>query len=547
MVSDATARVAGDGSGENTVAPPGRALYRLLSIYNVYRATLALGLLAPSIINGWADSVLNGYHTGIIWLAGIWLTSAVVIGRLIATSTPWVEGMALAVVLLDLVAVAVLVQLGSGLSEGLPLLYLVTVAAGAVLITQRLTATAIAALASLAVLLGTAAKLSSGAVTTGEWVYAGLLGGLSFALSLFLQHIVTRLTSAEERVETASSHIATLEELNHQIIADMTTGVCRVTANNFVIPMNDAAVRLLGLAVERSLQPLGTVSPALEQYVAKWRLRENPNVQPIVIECSGRHILPKLLHLGSQFEADVILAVEDFTAVSETAQMMKLKSLGKLTASIAHEIRNPLTAISHAIQLMEEPIADPDEAATLRQIVLNNTGRVNDIVENILQLSRSQATAQQAIDLGTWLPTAISEYEQTHSERVNVTLRMPDKALLIRFDSGNLRRVLTNLLDNAIRHAYQETGQRAAAIEVTDDTSSNSIYLDVIDAGSGVPEEHLDRLFEPFFTTRPEGSGLGLYLSRELCAANRSTLSYARTDAGHSRFRVTLPRAEGEP
>ncbi len=547
MVSDATARVVGDRPDANTTPPPRREFYRLLSIYNAYRAALTLGLLVPSLANSWSGFSISGYHAGIVWLAGIWLASAILLGGLIRQAVRWVEGLALATVLLDLVFVAFLVQLGAGLSEGLPLLYLVTVAAGAVLITQKLTATAIAALASLAILLGTASKLSSSTVATGEWVYAGLLGSLTFALSLFLQHIVTRLTSAEQRADKASSHIATLEELNQQIIAHMTTGVCRITPDDVIIPMNDAATSLLGLRTAAASQTLDTVSPALAQYVARCRLAETPDPQPMIIESTGKHVSPEVLQLGAGFESELMLLVEDFTTVSETAQMMKLKSLGKLTASIAHEIRNPLTAISHAVQLMDEAAEDAIEAVTLREIVINNTCRVNDIIEDILQLTRPQASGPETIDLATWLPLFIEDCEKIHALDVTITLHLPGSALPIYFDPGNLRRVLVNLLDNGTRHAQQETGLSAATLEVTRDAAGNTVNLDVIDAGAGVPALHLDRLFEPFFTTRPEGSGLGLYLSRELCEANRSLLTYGRTPEGLTRFRVTIPLGDARP
>lgn len=543
MVSDATARVAGDPARRNTPPPPGRDLCRLLSVYNAYRLALALGLLAFGMANSWGAMTISGYHSGIVWLAGTWLISAIVVG-VVAPSIQRAERIALAVVLLDLVLVTIFVQLGARLSDGLPLLYLVTVAAAAVMIAHRMTATGVAALASLAVLFGTAFKLSSGTVATGEWVYAGLLGSLNFALSLFLQQFVMRLTSAEQQAESARSHIATLEELNQQIINHMTTGVCRITADDLVIPMNGAAVSLLGLSAAPAPQPVGTISPLLADYLAQWRLGKNPHIQPVIIESTGRHILPELLHLGQDFNPELMLFAEDFTTVSETAQMLKLKSLGKLTASIAHEIRNPLTAISHAIQLMEEPAEDATDAVTLRHIVINNTRRVNDIIENVLPLSRSQAPGREDIDLATWLPPVVREYEQTQTDDASVSLHLPGTALPIQFDRGNLHRVLVNLLDNGIRHTRLATGRGMATVEVTSDTLGNTIYLDVIDAGAGVPETHLDRLFEPFFSTRPEGSGLGLYLSRELCEANRSTLGYGRTAEGGTRFRVTIPLRE---
>jgi len=242
-----------------------------------------------------------------------------------------------------------------------------------------------------------------------------------------------------------------------------------------------------------------------------------------------------------------MLFVDDYTAVSAAAQALKLRSLGKLTASIAHEIRNPLAAISHAVQLMAEPAADAGEAATLREIVLNNTHRVNDIIDNILQLSRPQTSGQEGVDLAIWLPKFVKEYEGTCSGDVSVSLALADSPLSIQFDTGNLRRVLVNLLDNGTEHAKRETGRAVATIAVTRDYRGNAVCVDVIDSGKGVPENQVEHLFEPFFTTRPEGTGLGLYLSRVLCEANRATLSYGRTVEGCTRFRMNIPLREPLP
>jgi two-component system sensor histidine kinase PilS (NtrC family) len=549
MVAHTPSPVAGDHARTNNPPFSRWEAHRLLWIYNAYRFALALGLLALGIANSWGGITINGYHAGVAWLAIIWLASAIIVDRLVAATVHWHEGLASAVVLLDLVLTAFLARLGAELSDGFPLLYLVTVAAGAVLITQRMTATGIAAVASLGILFATASRLSTGAVATREWVTAGLLGTLIFALSLFLQQLAARLRAAEKTADKASSQIATLEELNQQIIAHMTTGVCRITAEDGVIPINDAAFTLLGMppTPTQPPAPLAAVSTTLADCVRRWRLTPTHDFRPIIIESTGRQVLPNLLHLGNDQDPELMLFLEDFTTVSETAQVMKLKSLGKLTASIAHEIRNPLAAISHAVQLMEEPAEDAVEAETLREIIINNTRRVNDIIENVLQLSRSRTDEGEDIDLALWLPTFLSEYEQTPTGEASVALHLPGAALPIKFDRGNLSRILVNLLDNGVRHALLETGKRSATLDVTQDITGNTVYVDVIDGGGGVPEQYRERLFEPFFTTRPEGSGLGLYLSRELCEANRATLSYGQTREGYTRFRVAIPLSEGRP
>ena len=252
--------------------------------------------------------------------------------------------------------------------------------------------------------------------------------------------------------------------------------------------------------------------------------------------------MPELVRIGHDFDPETLLFVEDYTPVTEAAQTLKLNALGKLTASIAHEIRNPLTAISHASQLMEDTAdSSASEQKALREIIANNTQRVNEIIENILQLSRREDAKQEPLDLLAWLRLFIPEYEQGQDHGACVTLRAPKPVGTISFDPSHLRRILTNLLDNGVRHGGERTGQFAVTLELSKDIASNRAHMDVIDAGSGVPDTMRDRLFEPFFTTSPQGSGLGLYLCRELCASNNATLSYDRTEDEGTRFRVAIP------
>jgi two-component system sensor histidine kinase PilS (NtrC family) len=262
---------------------------------------------------------------------------------------------------------------------------------------------------------------------------------------------------------------------------------------------------------------------------------------PFKIHSEGKLLMPKLISVGHDFEPEILLFVEDYTPVTEAAQTLKLNALGKLTASIAHEIRNPLTAISHASQLMEDISDNPAEQIELCRIISNNTQRVNEIIENILQLSRREDAKRESLDLLAWLRLFIPEYEQGQAHGSCVTLRAPEPVGTILFDPGHLRRILTNLLDNGVRHAGERTGQFTVTLELTKDIATNKAHIDVIDAGSGVPDTMRDRLFEPFFTTSPKGSGLGLYLCRELCQSNNAALSYDRTVDDGTRFRVAIP------
>jgi two-component system sensor histidine kinase PilS (NtrC family) len=533
----------GDSTGHpsSPLRRAGADVAKLLAVYNAYRAVVAASLLALGLIDLSGISTIPGYNTDLLWLAGLWVLTALVLFR----RTEWLAARPelgpMAIMLFDLVMVAFLTALGSELGSGLPLLFVPTVAASAVVMRNRLFATAVAALATLAVLSDSTYQLQQGAIDTSAMVSAGLLSTLIFLISLLLQLIVGRMTNFEQLADSATTQVATLEELNNQVIAQMTVGVCRISPDNRLTAVNKAAMLLLELTDFDTPVSLEAVDKTLAQYVANWRSGQHNSAMPFKLHSESKLLMPKLISVGHDFEPEILLFVEDYTPVTEAAQTLKLNALGKLTASIAHEIRNPLTAISHASQLLEDISDNPAEQTELCKIIANNTQRVNEIIENILQLSRREDAKQESLDLLAWLRLFIPEYEQGQDHGACVTLRAPKPVGTISFDPSHLRRILTNLLDNGVRHAGERTGQFAVTLELTKDIASNRAHMDVIDAGSGVPDTMRDRLFEPFFTTSPQGSGLGLYLCRELCASNNATLSYDRTEDESTRFRVAIP------
>jgi len=533
----------GDSTGypSSPLRRAGADAAKLLAVYNAYRALVALSLLALGLIELSGISTIPGYNTDLLWLSGLWSLTALALFR----RTEWLASRPelgpLAIMLFDLVMVAFLTALGSELGSGLPLLFLPTVSASAVVIRNRLLATAVAALATLAVLSDSTYQLQQGTIDSSAMLSAGLLSTLIFLISLLLQLIVGRMDKFEQLADSATTQVATLEELSDQVIAHMTVGVCRISPDNRLTAVNKAAMLLLELTDFETPVSLETVDKTLAQYVSNWRSGQHTSAMPFKIHSEGKLLMPKLISVGHDFEPEILLFVEDYTPVTEAAQTLKLNALGKLTASIAHEIRNPLTAISHASQLMEDISDNPAEQIELCRIISNNTQRVNEIIENILQLSRREDAKRESLDLLAWLRLFIPEYEQGQAHGSCVTLRAPEPVGTILFDPGHLRRILTNLLDNGVRHAGERTGQFTVTLELTKDIATNKAHIDVIDTGSGVPDTMRDRLFEPFFTTSPKGSGLGLYLCRELCQSNNAALSYDRTVDDGTRFRVAIP------
>ena len=218
---------------------------------------------------------------------------------------------------------------------------------------------------------------------------------------------------------------------------------------------------------------------------------------------------------------------------------MKLASLGQLTASIAHEIRNPLGAISHAEQLLAEAANESPENKRLLEIIHTNTLRVNNIIENVLQLSRRDRSMPEHIQTRDWLASFSKEFTQSQGcETDDLRISIEPTDITVFMDATHLHQVLWNLCQNGLRYSVDIPGQARLQINVSVAPNSTKPVLDVIDNGPGIEPSTAQHIFEPFFTTGSSGSGLGLYISSELCSSNNARLSYIAVPTGGSCFRI---------
>jgi two-component system sensor histidine kinase PilS (NtrC family) len=271
-----------------------------------------------------------------------------------------------------------------------------------------------------------------------------------------------------------------------------------------------------------------------------WRLEsaERQAAPPGVFDVSarGRELRVRFIDAGAEEDLTVVF-IEDVTRLREQAQQLKLAALGRLTANIAHEIRNPLSAISHAAELLEEGQRVADRVR-LTRIIRDNTSRLERLVSDVLQLNRRDRVEAERIHLNRWLKDFLEEFARNESVAAGRLALEAKREALVRFDRGHLHQVLWNLMRNAVRHAKGGDGSVRVAVSVL----ANQVELNVIDDGDGVPQTVQGQLFEPFFTTYSAGTGLGLYLARELCAANGATLEYVEGSPG-GHFRIVCEEA----
>jgi len=434
--------------------------------------------------------------------------------------------------LLDLAAIGTVTFACGGVGSGFALPMIITVACAAAVMEARLTLLLLAAIASLTLLIQESALALRD--DAPNLFAAGLLGALLFGIALGIRELSEYLRTSERQRALQESETARLERLNELIIQRMRTGLVVVDRHGVIALINRAAVDLLGGHREQrplvARQPL-TAIPELYHPYQRWQVY--PWQQPAVFAVGGNELQPSFAPLEQSENGLTLIFLEDNRAQMQRAQQLKLAALGKLTAGIAHEIRNPLGAVSHAAQLLAEQCAAGTQAGRLAEIVVTHTGRINDIVENVLQLSRQRPAEGSRFDLNLWLRDFAAESAQQPGAAATLVLeddtapnRPAHGTLRVEFDPSHLRQILTNLLDNALRHSEAQCGQRWALLRTGIDGISGRPWLDVMDRGPGVAAADREHLFEPFFTKSHQGTGLGLYISRELCEMNRATLEY---------------------
>ncbi len=506
----------------------------LLKIYTSYRVLLSLALLLTFVLAvntplvGGLKPVLFIYTVSIYCLLNM-VNLAIVLPK----KTSFGNQFLFANFFTDVVAILFLADATGGIISGLGIFLVITVAAASIILTGQL-ATLIAAIASLAVIADTYRLVTQQHLDMTSLLPAGLMGFALFIISFFIQNLAQRIRKAQTYADQQQATVTQLEQLNQLIVQRMRTGIMLSNQQGEIKIHNDAAKELL---LEENISDL---SGDLLTRFTQWQQQPHFQTPAFRITATGPELQASFSRLTEAQDSDSLIFIEDNRRMTQRAQQIKLASLGRLTASIAHEIRNPLGAISHASQLLSE--SEKLSAADLRlsEIIQNHCSRMNKIIENIMLLSRRHAPRPEKKELGAWLTQYIKEYQSMADTEPHIQLILDSKNLYTTIDISQLQQVLVNLFDNGLRYSQQKTGKASLTLKVYITKPSELVILDIIDDGDGVDREREEKLFEPFFTTEATGTGLGLYLSRELCEANQARLDYTRTSAGKSCFRISF-------
>jgi len=513
---------------------------KIFSIYGIYRVVLVLILLISFYYRtstsplGLIDPVL--FVQICVGYAGFnLLTLLLPVLRL----PPVTEGLIhIAIIVIDILALVAISFTCGGVSSGMAHLLIVPVASGSILFGIRIS-TFFAAVGSIAAIYAEIYLYLSTFALENYYVQAGLLGLTLFATSLSLQYLGGRIRQKELINRIQARSILSLQEMNQQIIQRMQTGIIVVDTNTRVLNCNDAARKLLTTHDKPMAEQAQLILPAvLVAQLQVWQADPRVLSEPFRLGADLTEIQASFTFLQAEPDANILIFLDDYSQLSSRAQHLKLMALGRLTASIAHEIRNPLGAISHASQLLEESTHADAEDQRLISIINTHTRRVSTIIQNILELSRHRQEAAEPIPAESWLEGFIGRFVNSYRDEVRSVLQVSPPDMMLRFNPSQLDQLLTNLCDNALRHSRLQTGVQSFALVAGIHPFTNCPMLDVIDDGAGVTPDKTEQIFEPFYTTETKGTGLGLFICREICEANQAQIFYRRTEEGKSCFRV---------
>lgn len=516
--------------------------WRILALLNLFRLLVPIVLtglflfVTPRPVGQTHPAFFGAILTAYFFFAMLSISS-------IKRRWPDVRTQALLHVGADLVAINLLTYASGGLISGLAVLLILPVGAGSLIVTPRL-ALAFAATATLGLLAQQGISILEGHGDVGDFAAAGIVGTIVFMLAAGAYPVARRLRENEDLIRQRDVDLADLSELNEFIVQHLRESILVVDGQDRIRLINSSAEKLLKGGPVKPGTLLGEVAPKLLYLLDTWRRKSydwQSSTLSILSAGGSALILPHFVSLEAENRGPTLIFLEDTTLIAERVQQSKLAALGRLSASIAHEIRNPVGAMSHAAQLLKESTSLTPQDQRLADIIHDNGARVSTIVENVLQLSRRDSTRQERLDLCVWLQDFLEEFRETlQIDPADLRFVQPAEDLEIRVDPSHLQQLVWNLCENACKYGRNEQGRISIDISVGRAATSLRPYLEVADRGPGIKTGDAEQIFEPFFTSGSGGTGLGLFIARELAQCNRAILAYEPRQGGGSVFRIVF-------
>jgi len=494
-----------------------------LSYFNIYRIAIAVLFLSFGKKFGAALDFGSENPRLFLVVAIAYLALGLVFQALIRVRGSFNAHLS-AHVITDIAAITLLAHASGGSASNLTLMLLVSLA-GAALVSQGRMILFYAAVATIAVLLEHLLRVLLADADPGTFLQPALVSIAFFATAIITNFLAKRVIANEEIARERGVRLARQLHVNALIIEDARDGIVVVDPEGCIQLFNPQAEALLGDMAHG--MTLAECAEPLDMALRRWRDGRGAGRAQIEFPDTGKRVRARFVDIGAPTAAGSVVYLEDEAALEERARQHKLAALGRLTANIAHEIRNPLSAIVHAADLMEEENRAP-QRARLTRIMRDNAARLDRMVRDVLELNRRDRAQPERFSLDAFINVFLVELVE-QGEVAEDGVRYDGSAgVEIDFDRVHLHQVLWNLARNAWRHSSQQSGSVVFRVVRTPD----QLELHVIDDGGGVPKSLLPQLFEPFFTTYSSGTGLGLYIARELCAANGARLEYRQRESG---------------
>lgn len=499
--------------------------WRLLLVYNLYRLIIIATFAVIFIYN--PPRYFHPIHSFVL-LASYLLYALLAMGVCLKRSLSF-DTQVLLTGTIDIIYIAMILSIMGTLQSGFGISLNIVIAALSILAPGRL-AIFFAALASCLLISGSIVQYAvEGSRAFNSMFYSGIYGAGFFATALTAWYLANWVRSSENLARQRSYQLAELQRINEYIVGRLHSGVIYINQQQEIKLMNDAARSFFSLPKAGLVHSVRDLSPALSQKCDQFldRAKKREKSAQTALEALNLRIHFFATDLGDDLA--VLIVLDDLSLVTQQAQQLKLASLGRFSASIAHELRNPLGAIAHAAQLLggEEPIGKDDQR--LKQLIENNCQRMNQVIKNVLQLSRREQSKPESIALASFLRKFKKEFSLHNGCDIQIKPAVASELTIV-FDKSQLEQVLVILCENAIQHGVNAAGTVAITITVTAD--HEQIMIQIKDDGKGIAAETRESIFEPFFTTLNTGTGMGLFIARDLCEINQARLLLLDSEIG---------------
>lgn len=512
--------------------------WRSLFYLNIYRMLLSVFLVTASLTNFSVGSLGSRYPEQFTYTSISYALLSLLFAVLIHIDWPGYIIQCRLQILADLIITILLYHASSGIGAGLEILLFISVSASGILLGGR-AALITASTATILLILVHLYEILISQRSPGGFTALGFIGSGLFITAFIIYYLTLLLRKTEIEVAEKNVNLQKMGHINQLIVEQLESGIIVVDQSSQVVLFNNSARELLGAPGKLDIPlPLDSLLNKISLNGATFSKISHEKESKIELP-SGKTILTRFKPLGDKAENGYLILFDDYSQIEKEKRNEKFIAMGRLSASIAHEIRNPLGAISHAGQLLAESPSIYKEDTRLVEIIENQSRRINQIIKTILELGQQNEQNFQKIPVHDWLDKIINDFIHDNRLTENSILLSGDRVTSACGDPAQLQQVILNLLTNSLLYA-DASKSPMIMIDISENISGKDCSIRLSDNGPGIDRAIQDKVFEPFFTTSSTGNGLGLFIARKICLSNDAYLEYIHKESGNGYFLLTL-------